>query len=169
LSEIESAYDESGASYSGLFYAYPGIYKVTAPSTDYLKVEAQELRANHPDDMEAAVALTTSVTEKLDELALDAVHNFATACVTVPTNLNENCPSELQDKDLKSFSVKTQAQEVMIESMDSFSSSETTFKYHRNDTEYIDYDEEEFDRSFNGSISWDDGQPTVIVTDSSWW
>jgi len=169
LSEAESYFGDSDSSFSGDFYVYPGIYTVSAANTDYLQVDAQELRANHPDDMEAAVTLTTTVTDKLSELALDAVHEFATACVTVPTNLNEGCPSELQDKDLKSFSVKTQAAEVTLEGMDSFKSSEATFKYQRNDTEYIDYSEEEFDRSFSGTIDWNDGKPTVTVTGSTWW
>jgi len=169
LQQDDSYFGESTAAYSGNFYVYPGIYNVTAPNTDYLQVDAQELRANHPDDLEAAVTLNTQVTDQLSDLALDAVHKFATACVTVPTNLNEGCPSELQDKELKSFSVKTQADGVTMEGMESFSSSETTFKYQRNKTEYMEYDEQEIDRSFNGTIEWIDGQPKVIVTGSSWW
>jgi len=169
LQQDDSYFGESTAAYSGNFYVYPGIYNVTAPNTDYLQVDAQELRANHPDDLEAAVTLNTQVTDQLSDLALDAVHKFATACVTVPTNLNEGCPSELQDKELKSFSVKTQADGVTMEGMESFSSSETTFKYQRNKTEYMEYDEQEIDRSFNGTIEWIDGQPKVTVTGSSWW
>jgi len=57
----------------------------------------------------------------------------------VPTNLNEGCPSE------------------------------TTFKYQRNKTEYMEFDEQKSDRSFRGTIDWTDGQPTVTVTGSSWW
>lgn len=169
LGEDEAFYDETPSTYSGNFYVYPGIYNVTAPSTDYQQTDVQQLRANHPDDMESAVTLTTSATEKLGQLVLDKVHAFSTACVTPPTNLDEGCPYELQAKDLESFSVKKQAEDVMLDGMNSFESTDVTFKYKQEDSEYIDYEEREIERSLKGDIVWTDGQPTVNVTSASWW
>ncbi|WP_159612712.1 hypothetical protein [Glutamicibacter sp. JC586] len=169
LNEGESFYDETPSTYTGDFYVYPGIYSVTAPSTDYQQTDVQELRANHPDDMEAAVTLTTTATDKLGKLVLDEVHKFSTACVTPPTNLDEGCPYELQAKDLESFSVKKQADDVMLDGMNSFESTDVTFKYKEADTEYIDYDEREIERSLKGEIDWSTGQPVVTVHGSSWW
>ncbi len=169
LGEGESFFDETSSSYSGDYYVYPGIYNVTAPSTEYQETDVQQLRANHPDDLEAAVTLSTVATAKVDQLVLEKVRAFSTACVTPPTNLDEGCPYELQAKDLESFSVKKQAEQVTLEGMDTFESSPVTFKYKQTDKEYIDYDEEEIERSFTGNIDWSTGQPVVTVTDSSWW
>lgn len=168
LLESEDYYGE-GSSFTGSFYAYPGIYDVSAPGNEYLTSEAQELRVNHPDSQPAQAALVTTTTEKLDELVLDEVKKFATACVTVPTNLDDGCPSTLQSKDIASFSVKSHAESVAIEESGSFSSSEIVFKYKLNDTEFIDYDEEELTRSFTGSVDWYGEKPQVTVEGASWW
>lgn len=168
LAESEGYYGDGG-SFAGSFYAYPGIYEVSAPGNEYLKSEPQELRVDHPDSQPVQATLVTTTTGKLDELILAEVKKFATACVTVPTNLNDGCPSTLQSKDLASFSVVSHADSVDIDESGRFNTSETVFKYKFNDTEYSDYDEEELSRSFDGNVQWDGEKPKVTVEGASWW
>lgn len=168
LAESEGYYGDGG-SFAGSFYAYPGIYEVSAPGNEYLKSEPQELRVTHPDSQPVQAALVTTTTGKLDELILAEVKKFATACVTVPTNLNDGCPSTLQSKDLASFSVISHADSVDIAESGRFNTSETVFKYKFNDTEYSDYDEEELSRSFDGNVEWDGEKPKITVEGASWW
>ncbi|WP_417366439.1 hypothetical protein [Glutamicibacter arilaitensis] len=168
LASNEDYYGDE-TSFIGDFYAYPGIYNVSAPGNEYRKSEPQELRVNHPESQLAQVALTTTTTEKLNELVLEEVKKFAKACVTVPTNLEDGCPSSLQSKDLESFSVKSHADSVEIDESGQFSSSDIVFKYKRNDSEYMDYDEEEITRSFTGSVDWYGEKPQVTVEGASWW
>ncbi|MFJ2618649.1 hypothetical protein [Glutamicibacter sp. NPDC087344] len=167
LNTVDDSYGSSG--YSTTLYAYPGIYEVSAPSSDYLSAEPQTLRVNGSTDFETpSVFLQTQATDALDQLVLDEVQKFAKACVTPPTNMNEACPYSLQDKDLASFSVKTQAESVELSGLSTFQSDEVVFKYKRNNTEYMDYDEEETSKSFSGKITWDGDKPTVEVTDNYW-
>ncbi len=167
LNMVDDSYSSSG--YSTTLYAYPGIYEVSAPSSDYLSAEPQTLRVNGSADFETpSVFLQTQATDALDQLVLDEVQKFAKACVTPPTNMNDACPYSLQDKDLASFSVKTQAESVELSGLSTFQSDEVVFKYKRNNTEYMDYDEEETSKSFSGKITWDGDKPTVEVTDNYW-
>lgn len=169
-SSVRLAPDESyfgdSTSFSGSFYAYPGIYEVSAPKTEYLSSEVQELRVNGTSDEMPSVSVATETTKALSDLVLKEVQKFSTACVTVPTNLNEACPIELQSKDLASFSVKSHADSVELDGMDSFKSSEATFNYKHTGS---DSESQETARYLTGNISWDGDNPTVQITDSSWW
>ena len=158
----------SSEGYAGDFYAYPGIYEVTAPGNDYLSAAPQQLRVNG-DDMETPQAsVQTTGTEKLEKLVLDEVHKFEKACVTAPTNMEEACPYQLQSTDLASFSVKTPAKSVELEGLTQFTASDTTFKYKHNDTEYTKYDEETLEKSFYGEITWDGDKPSVEISGTGW-
>jgi len=108
---------------------------------------------------------------ELNDLVLKEVRKFSTACTTVPTNMDSNCPYSLQDTDLASFSVASQAESVELsEDMSMFNSSDVTFKYKENDTEYYKAEERETTTGFYGSITWTDGKPTVSIsgTGSGW-
>lgn len=154
------------SSFSGSFYAYPGIYQVSAPKTDYLSSEVQELRVNGTSDEMPSASIETATTQALNDLVLKEVQNFSSACVKVSTNLNEACPTELQSTDLASFSVKSHADSVELDGLTSFKSSKATFKYKHTGS---DSDTQETSQYLSGSIMWEGDKPTVQVTDSSWW
>lgn len=167
--EIPLPMGEGG--YGAEFYAYPGIYEVSAKGNKYLEVQSQQLRAANTDYDVPNVTLMATASAELNDLVLKEVRKFSTACTTVPTNMDSNCPYSLQDTDLASFSVASQAESVELsEDMSMFNSSDVTFKYKENDTEYYKAEERETTTGFYGSITWTDGKPTVSIsgTGSGW-
>ncbi|MFK4788522.1 hypothetical protein [Microbacterium sp. ZW T5_56] len=90
------------------FYAYPGVYALTyEDDSPYFATEGDaELRVTDSGgEASAGVSETSAVRDKV----LEVVQAAATACVTVPTNMNDECPYALRQTDLSALSLTEMA------------------------------------------------------------
>ncbi|PRC07256.1 hypothetical protein CQ010_11075 [Arthrobacter sp. MYb211] len=99
---------------------------------------------------------------------MKAVQDFATACVTPPTNMADGCPYELRQKDLASMKLTEQTGGLESLSQNSFIAQSTKFKYKKNDTEYYEYETKDLETTFRGTIEWDSATPKVTKISSGW-
>lgn len=168
LQPQEAGYFEEQGNYASELFAFPGIYEVKGKSTDFVSASTETLRLLSQSDGPAQVAVTEELSPATTDLVLKSVQEFASSCVTTPTNMADGCPYELRQKDLASFTVTEQASGLAEITEDSFTAQTTKFRYQRNNTEYSDYDPEDLETTFRGKLEWEDGTPKVTEISSSW-
>ncbi|WP_404289243.1 hypothetical protein [Glutamicibacter arilaitensis] len=154
--------------FKGEFFAFPGIYEVKGKSTDFITASTEPLRIMSNAEGNTHVEVTQELSSATSDLALKAVQDFATACVTPPTNMADGCPYELGQTDLASMKVMEQASGIEEINQTSFTALSTKFKYKKNNTEYSDYEPEDLETTFHGTIEWDNGTPKITKVSSGW-
>lgn len=168
LAQQDQGFFDGQDAFGAELYAFPGIYDVKGKSTEYVTSSTESMRLLSASDGQARVTITQELSSETHDLVLQAVQKFATSCVTVPTNMAEGCPYELQQTDLASFKVVEQADGLAEISAEDFTAATTKFRYKKNNSEYFDYEPEDLETTFRGRLQWHDGVPEVTEISSSW-
>lgn len=90
-------------------WAYPGEYAITYPDLgEYFEVDGDPtlrvVNSGYGGDYVYATASVTE-TQALQDAVLELVKAEATACVTIPTNMEDQCPYGLRQSDLSAMSL----------------------------------------------------------------
>ncbi|OUZ07635.1 hypothetical protein BHE97_16165 [Aeromicrobium sp. PE09-221] len=172
VGDAEVALDESSGlfgsgEYGAELYAYPGIYEVTAPESDYVSTEPVTLRVLPGVAAEAAV--TAEPSDALREAVLDEVRARVEQCATPPTNMDDVCPYAVRDTDLAELTVTTQPEGFEMLELGGFRSEEAVITIRPNPRPFDeDPEPEEIEFSLDGSISIEDGE-VIVDFDDTWW
>jgi hypothetical protein len=169
LDEVETEYDDYRAR---TLYAYPGLYVVTAPETEFVTPSVESLRVT-PDELAGGVgvSVTADPSEAFAEEVLTQVQEAITKCVQVPTNMDDVCPSVTQQNDLQELKLVVQTEGFEEITLDHFESSEATIAVREGPSWFDDDpDLEESEISVSGTITLEDGKPVISdVSMSSGW
>lgn len=152
---------------AGALWVYPGTYTVTGPESAYISSTPETVRVIPGAD--ASVIVEQSPTDLLADTVLAKVHERMTACVTVPTNLDEACPSVLRSADLASMTLVSQPDGLDQLTLTEFVSEQATISTLKNATTYWTPTAQESTFRLRGEIVFEDGEPVVSFTKSSRW
>ena len=172
VGDAEVALDESSGffgpnEFGAELYAYPGIYEVTAPESDYVSTEPVSLRVV-PDGM-AEATVVAEPSEGLREVVLEQVRERVEQCATPPTNMDDTCPYAVRDDDLAELTVTAQPEDFETLELDGFRTEDAVITIRPNPRPFDDDpDSEEIEFSLDGSISIEDGE-VVVDFDDDWW
>ena len=154
--------------YGAELYAYPGIYEVSAPESEYVSTEAVTLRAT-PGGAGADVTLESEPSDGLREAVLEQVRARVEQCATPPTNMDDVCPSAVRDDDLAELTVTTQPEDFETLELDGFRAEDAVITIRPNPGLFNDDpDPEEIEFALDGSISIEGGE-VVVDFDDTWW
>ena len=173
--EVSLDNSEYTSSHETLQYVYFGVYDIAAsssrskyltPDTTSLQVDSSERVNSSKGAPDQTVTVSASPTQALKDLVLDKVKKETTDCTTPPNNMDSECPSAVQSRQIAKMEVTTEASEVTIESSaTTFTSGKIVITTTKNST-YGGTPSTDTSRfKFEGDIDWDAGQeePTVTV------
>ena len=173
--EVSLDNSEYTSSHETLQYVYFGVYDIAAsssrskyltPDTTSLQVDSSERVNSSKGAPDQTVTVSASPTQALKDLVLDKVKKETTDCTTPPNNMDSECPSAVQSRQISKMEVTTEASEVTIDSSaTTFTSGKIVITTTKNST-YGGTPSTDTSRfKFEGDIDWDAGQeePTVTV------
>ena len=173
--EVSLDNSEYTSSHETLQYVYFGVYDIAAsssrskyltPDTTSLQVDSSERVNSSKGAPGQTVTVSASPTQALKDLVLDKVKKETTDCTTPPNNMDSECPSAVQSRQISKMEVTTEASEVTIDSSaTTFTSGKIVITTTKNST-YGGTPSTDTSRfKFEGDIDWDAGQeePTVTV------
>lgn len=173
VGDAEVTLDESSgffgsSEYGAELYAYPGIYEVSAPESEYVSTEAVTLRAT-PGGAGADAMLESEPSDGLREAVLEQVRARVEQCATPPTNMDDVCPSAVRDDDLAELTVTTQPEDFERLELGGFRAEDAVITIRPNPGLFNgDPDPEEIEFALDGSISIEGGE-VVVDFDDTWW
>lgn len=161
---------EVPATGSDPLYVYPGTYTFTAPESPYLEATPVTVRLLSEDaaNSERSAAVEESPTEELEGVILAEVQKEVTACATVPTNLNELCPSSVQAKNLAALTLKTLPDGFDEVSATHFVSNDAVITIQRDQSSFFVPEPRDIEFSLQGTIEFQDGEPVVEFVSNGW-
>jgi len=173
--EVSLDNSEYTSSHETLQYVYFGVYDIAAsssrskyltPDTTSLQVDSSERVNSSKGAPDQTVTVSASPTQALKDLVLNKVKQETTDCTTPPNNMDSECPSAVQSRQISKMEVTTEASEVTIDSSaTTFTSGKIVITTTKNST-YGGTPSTDTSRfKFEGDIDWDAGQeePTVTV------
>ena len=173
--EVSLDNSEYTSSHETLQYVYFGVYDIAAsssrskyltPDTTSLQVDSSERVNSSKGAPDQTVTVSASPTQALKDLVLNKVKQETTDCSTPPNNMDSECPSAVQSRQISKMEVTTEASEVTIDSSaTTFTSGKIVITTTKNST-YGGTPSTDTSRfKFEGDIDWDAGQeePTVTV------
>ena len=173
--EVSLDNSEYTSSHETLQYVYFGVYDIAAGSSrsKYLTPDATSLQVDSAERVSSSkgapdqtVTVSASPTQALKDLVLNKVKQETTDCTTPPNNMDSECPSAVQSRQISKMEVTTEASEVTIDSSaTTFTSGKIVITTTKNST-YGGTPSTDTSRfKFEGDIDWDAGQeePTVTV------
>ena len=173
--EVSLVNSEYTSSHETLQYVYFGVYDIAAsssrskyltPDTTSLQVDSSERVNSSKGAPDQTVTVSASPTQALKDLVLNKVKQETTDCTTPPNNMDSECPSAVQSRQISKMEVTTEASEVTIDSSaTTFTSGKIVITTTKNST-YGGTPSTDTSRfKFEGDIDWDAGQeePTVTV------
>ncbi|MFE6735701.1 hypothetical protein [Microbacterium sp. NPDC057650] len=147
-------------------YVYPGVYTFTTAPNDYFEAEPVTVIAAEPT--EAVIEIAESPTASLSALVLKSATNRVTACATVPTNLDEECPYALRQKDLASMKVTAEPTTVEIRPDGAFQTGTATIRVQRDTSFGFTPPPSDVAFTVTGTVEFSDvGDPKVTITGAS--
>lgn len=163
--EIPAAADEEDA----MLYAYPGLYTFTAPENTYFEAEPVTMSLLPGSENGTAWGvIEESPTDELATMVLTAAQNEVTACATIPTNLNELCPSSVQAKDLEVLSLKSLPEGFEELTPTRFVTDEAAITIQGKGSSFFTPTPRDVEFTLQGSITMKDGEPVIEFSSSSW-
>ena len=173
--EVSLDNSEYTSSHETLQYVYFGVYDIAAsssrskyltPDTTSLQVDSSERVNSSKGAPDQTVTVSASPTQALKDLVLDKVKKETTDCTTPPNNMDSECPSAVQSRQISKMEVTTEASEVTIDSSaTTFTSGKIVITTTKNST--YGGTPSTYTSRFKcaGDIDWDAGQeePTVTV------
>lgn len=168
VSGVEVALDDTETSDDGsrdrTLYAYPGIFTVSAPETQYVTPSSETLRVTPGAEFAAGfdVSVTAEPSNAFKESVLAQVQERVTQCVQVPTNMDDVCPYVTQQEDLAELTLVAQTEGFEEITLGHFESSDATVAVRDGPSLFDKNPElEETDISVSGSITLVDGEPVI--------
>lgn len=157
--------DDYSSTNSVTLFAYPGLYTLTPPTSDMLVAEPQQVLVS--SESSSYVELVAAPSEDFATAVLTQIEERATRCVTVPSNMDSECPGALQDKNLSSMQLVSAPSDFDDLTMTSFSSTDAVFRIVHAKSSWSSASTEDVEYSFSGSITMTDGKP-VVEFDTGW-
>lgn len=105
LAEGSSEGSQTETGQAGQLYAYPGIYSVKVAGTGEYFRQAGNGALRVVPDQGGTADVSVQPTAALKNAVLQQVAVQAKACVTVPTNMGQNCPWAVQRTDLSAMTL----------------------------------------------------------------
>ena len=173
--EVSLDNSEYTSSHETLQYVYFGVYDIAAsssrskyltPDTTSLQVDSSERVNSSKGAPDQTVTVSASPTQALKDLVLDKVKKETTDCTTPPNNMDSECPSAVQSRQIAKMEVTTEASEVTIESSaTTFTSGKIVITTTKNSTYGGTTSTDTSKFKFEGDIDWnaDQDEPTVTV------
>lgn len=173
--EVSLDNSEYTSSHETLQYVYFGVYDIAAsssrskyltPDTTSLQVDSSERVNSSKGAPDQTVTVSASPTQALKDLVLDKVKKETTDCTTPPNNMDSECPSAVQSRQISKMEVTTEASEVTIESSaTTFTSGKIVITTTKNSTYGGTTSTDTSKFKFEGDIDWnaDQDEPTVTV------
>lgn len=143
------------------FFLYPGVYVVSGPSSRYLDVSREAVYALSPNDP-VQVSIWAEPSAALESEILRQSVQAAQSCVTVPSNMNSECPSIVQHTGLSMMAVTEVVTQLDYLSATEFETGFMTISVR--DASARPTASPRTDRVFiRGSIEWDaEGNPHIV-------
>jgi hypothetical protein len=149
-------------SFSAEIHVYPGVYLVEGPQSRFLDASRGVLTALGPDESAPWVEVWAEPNEEFEAEILAQSMAAAQACVTVPSNMNAECPGIVQSTSLSTMTITVPAMQLDYLSMTEFetgwmtigvrSTSASPGSSLRTERVYI-----------RGFVEWDeDGNPSIV-------
>ncbi|MBS1907181.1 MAG: DUF2510 domain-containing protein [Actinobacteria bacterium] len=147
---------------SATHWMYPGAYTFHAAPSPYFEGgdATLVLTAGSPDSHEI-VQPAQSPTGALTDKVLTAVKDRVTACVSVPTNMDDPCPAAARNTDLSALSVAAQPSGLVSLTADRFESEAATIVTQSNTRSGYTPPPKRTSFALSGSISWQSGEPEI--------
>lgn len=163
--------DDGYGHHSRRLAAYPGVYEVSGASTDYVTASTESLRVVDKFSLGESVDVTLTPSEAFEKEVLKQVQARVTACLTIPTNMEDGCPYAVRNDDLAELKVITQPDGFSVITLDSFAATEATIAVRENPTSYNP--EPKLEKStidVTGKVSLDGGKPKIeeVYMASGW-
>lgn len=164
--EIPVASDEEDA----MLFAYPGVYTFTGPKSTYYEPEPVTISLlSGTGDGSASVLIEESPSDELAAMVLTAAQNEVTACATIPTNLNELCPSAVQSKDLEVLSLKALPEGFEELTPTRFVTDDAAITIQSKGSSFFSPTPRDVEFSLQGTIEMKDGEPVIEFSSSNWY
>ncbi|MFK4759361.1 hypothetical protein ACI3KS_00355 [Microbacterium sp. ZW T5_45] len=152
-------------------YAYPGVYSFSGTPNEYLESSPASTRIVAASDeySQSFVDIEEAPSPALSEFILAQAQAEATACATVPTNLNEICPYSVQATNLSVLQLKSLPEGFDDLTTSSFQTTEAVITIQSEASSFYAPPARDVEFSLSGTIDFVDGQPVIDFGSGSWY
>lgn len=158
---VQLASDDEDAFFAEI-HVYPGVYTVEGPQSRFLDASQEVLTALSPDEGAPWVEVGAEPNEEFEAEILAQAMAAAQACVTVPSNMNAECPSIVQSTTLSTMTITEPATELDYLSMTEFETGWMTIGV-RSTSASASSSLRTEDVYIRGSVEWDEeGNPRIV-------